>query len=41
MVKDHLYGLPIKNIFFQDENVLSMDSSCIKIWNKENVSNIY
>jgi len=41
MVKDHLYGLPIKDISFQDENVLSMDSFCIKIWNKDTVSHFY
>lgn len=38
MVKDHLFGLPIRDISFQDENVLSMDSSCVKIWNKHTVS---
>uniref|UniRef100_A0A2S2PPP6 Nucleolar protein 10 n=1 Tax=Schizaphis graminum TaxID=13262 RepID=A0A2S2PPP6_SCHGA len=35
MVKDHLFGLPIRDIAFQDENVLSMDSSSVKIWNKD------
>lgn len=38
MIKDHLFGLPIRDIAFQDENVLSMDSSCVKIWNKHDVS---
>lgn len=37
-IKDHLFGLPIRDIAFQDENVLSMDSSSIKIWNKDTVS---
>lgn len=38
MIKDHLFGLPIRDIAFQDENVLSMDSSCVKVWNKHTVS---
>ncbi|VVC44623.1 Hypothetical protein CINCED_3A023654 [Cinara cedri] len=33
-VKDHLFGLPIKSLAFQDDNVLSMDSSSVKIWNQ-------
>jgi len=39
-VKDHLFGLPIRDIVFQDENVLSMDSSSVKIWNKDTVSTV-
>ncbi|XP_039278900.1 nucleolar protein 10 [Nilaparvata lugens] len=34
-VKDHMYGLPIRDIDFQQGNVLSMDSSVVKIWNRE------
>lgn len=39
-IKDHLYGLPIKDIDFhyQGELVYSMDSSVLKIWDKNNVS---
>ncbi|XP_050529518.1 nucleolar protein 10 [Daktulosphaira vitifoliae] len=33
-VKDHLFGLPIRDIVFHEENILSMDSSSVKIWNK-------
>ena len=35
-IKDHLYGLPIKNIEFENNHdfVLSMDSSVLKIWEK-------
>lgn len=35
-VKDHMYGLPIKNIEFENNQdlVLSMDSSVLKIWEK-------
>lgn len=35
-IKDHMYGLPIKNVDFEnDQNlVLSMDSSVLKIWEK-------
>jgi len=40
-IKDHLFGLPIRDIAFQDENVLSMDSSSVKIWNKDTVSIAY
>lgn len=36
-IKDHLFGLPIKSLSFQDENVLSVDSSSVKIWNKDSV----
>ncbi|KAL7301440.1 hypothetical protein TKK_0005881 [Trichogramma kaykai] len=37
-VKDHMYGLPIRNIEFHYsmDLVYSMDSSVIKIWNKDN-----
>lgn len=38
MIKDHLFGLPIKDLAFQDSNVLSMDSSIVKIWNKNTVN---
>lgn len=38
MIKDHLFGLPIKDLAFQDNNVLSMDSSTVKIWNKNTVN---
>ncbi|XP_075214682.1 nucleolar protein 10 lethal (2) 34Fd [Lycorma delicatula] len=34
-VKDHMYGLPIRSISYNQENVLSMDSSVVKIWNKD------
>lgn len=39
MVKDHMYGLPIRNIEFHDkmELVYSMDSSIVKIWEKQSV----
>lgn len=33
-VKDHMYGLPIKNIDFCQDQVLSMDSAILKIWNR-------
>ncbi|XP_015789909.1 nucleolar protein 10 [Tetranychus urticae] len=35
--KDHMYGLPIKNVVFSPENdlVLSMDSKVVKIWDRE------
>ncbi|XP_052125716.1 nucleolar protein 10 [Frankliniella occidentalis] len=37
-VKDHMYNLPIKHIAFhqQQELVLSMDSSVVKIWDRNN-----
>nr|XP_023019501.1 nucleolar protein 10 [Leptinotarsa decemlineata] len=37
-VKDHMYGLPIKDIEFhyQQDLVFSMDSSVLKIWDKNN-----
>ncbi|KAK6639948.1 hypothetical protein RUM43_008225 [Polyplax serrata] len=36
-VKDHMYGLPIKKIDFENNQnyVLSMDSSVIKIWERD------
>ncbi|KAI5704453.1 hypothetical protein M8J75_005469 [Diaphorina citri] len=37
-VKDHMYGLPIRDIKFHDNYVLSMDSSVVKIWSKDNGS---
>ena len=39
LVKDHMYGLPILDVDFNDAQdlVLSMDSSVIKIWRKETV----
>ncbi|CAD1472939.1 unnamed protein product, partial [Heterotrigona itama] len=43
LIKDHMYGLPIKNIeFHQTTNtVYSMDSSVVKIWERNSVSEIY
>jgi len=43
LIKDHMYGLPIKCIDFHQKMdlVYSMDSSIIKIWKKDNVSKIY
>ncbi|XP_012284863.1 nucleolar protein 10 isoform X2 [Orussus abietinus] len=37
MVKDHMYGLPIRNIEFHEKMdlIYSMDSSIVKIWEKE------
>ncbi|XP_050806713.1 nucleolar protein 10 isoform X2 [Gopherus flavomarginatus] len=37
VVKDHLYGLPIKSILFQDplDLIISADSRIIKMWNKD------
>lgn len=39
-VKDHMYGLPIKDIDFHYQNdlIYSMDASILKIWDKNNVS---
>lgn len=37
-VKDHMYGLPIRDVAHSGEHVLSMDSSVVKIWNKDTVS---
>ncbi|OAD57878.1 Nucleolar protein 10 [Eufriesea mexicana] len=38
LIKDHMYGLPIKNIEFHQkmDMVYSMDSSIVKIWEKNN-----
>lgn len=38
--KDHMYGLPIRDMEFHYQNdlVYSMDSSVVKIWDKNNVS---
>ncbi|XP_078042598.1 nucleolar protein 10 lethal (2) 34Fd [Augochlora pura] len=38
LTKDHMYGLPIKNIEFHQtmDIVYSMDSSIVKIWEKNN-----
>lgn len=40
--KDHMYGLPIKDVDFHYQNdlVYSMDSSVVKIWDKNNVSSL-
>lgn len=40
IIKDHMYGLPIKDIEFHHEQdlIYSMDSSVVKIWNKNDVS---
>ena len=37
LIKDHMYGLPIKKMVFQKQNdyVLSMDSKAVKIWERE------
>uniref|UniRef100_A0A8D8SGU2 Nucleolar protein 10 n=1 Tax=Cacopsylla melanoneura TaxID=428564 RepID=A0A8D8SGU2_9HEMI len=37
-VKDHMYGLPIRDVRFHENHVLSMDSSVVKIWNKNDGS---
>jgi hypothetical protein len=37
-VKDHMYGLPIRDVQHSEEHVLSMDSSVVKIWNRDTVS---
>lgn len=41
LVKDHYYGLPIKDIEFhkQEEVVLSMDNKIVKIWHEQTVRN--
>ncbi|CAG9853709.1 unnamed protein product [Phyllotreta striolata] len=41
-VKDHMYGLPIKDVEFhyQHDLVMSLDSSILKIWDKNNVSQL-
>lgn len=38
--KDHMYNLPIKSIAFHEQQdlVFSLDSSVVKIWDKNNVS---
>lgn len=38
-----MYGLPIKNIEFHQtmDMVYSMDSSVVKIWERNNVNKIY
>ncbi|CAG9771940.1 unnamed protein product [Ceutorhynchus assimilis] len=38
IVKDHMYGLPIKNVEFhyQQDLIYSLDSSVLKIWDKNN-----
>ena len=40
LTKDHNYGLPIRNIEFHNsmDLIYSMDSSIVKIWDKNNVS---
>lgn len=40
LVKDHMYGLPIRNIEFHNsmDLVYSMDSTVVKIWEKNTVS---
>jgi ribosome biogenesis protein ENP2 len=42
LVKDHMYGLPIKKVVFtgseegaEEEKVLSMDSQVVRIWDRE------
>ncbi|XP_044267259.1 nucleolar protein 10 [Tribolium madens] len=37
-IKDHMYGLPIKDVEFhhQQDLIFSMDSSVLKIWDKNN-----
>lgn len=42
LIKDHMYGLPIKNIEFHQkmDMIYSMDSSIVKIWDRNNVSRI-
>ncbi|XP_054717941.1 nucleolar protein 10-like [Uloborus diversus] len=36
VVKDHMYGLPIKNVDFikSEELVVSLDPKCVKFWNQ-------
>ncbi|XP_043515134.1 nucleolar protein 10 isoform X2 [Frieseomelitta varia] len=38
LIKDHMYGLPIKNVEFHQtmDMVYSMDSSIVKIWERNN-----
>lgn len=39
-IKDHMYGLPIKDVHFhyQQDLVFSLDSTVLKIWEKNNVN---
>lgn len=39
-VKDHMYGLPIKHVEFhhQQDLIYSLDSSILKIWDKNDVN---
>lgn len=42
-VKDHMYGLPLCDLDFHEAHdlVLSMDSSVIKIWEKQTVCKLW
>lgn len=40
LMKDHMYGWPIKDVEFLGDNVLSLDKSIVKIWNNETVSSM-
>lgn len=42
-VKDHMYGLPVQDLDFHEAQdlVLSMDSSVIKIWEKQTVCKLW
>jgi hypothetical protein len=42
-VKDHMYGLPLLDLDFHEAQdlVLSMDSSVIKIWEKQTVCKLW
>ncbi|BES94766.1 Nucleolar protein [Nesidiocoris tenuis] len=35
IVKDHMYGFAIRDLAFQDNYVLSLDSAIVKIWDKD------
>jgi len=35
LTKDHMYGLPIKKVRFQGDNVMSMDAQVVKIWDNK------
>ncbi len=37
LVKDHMYGLPIKKVAFHSthDQVLSLDAKCVKIWERQ------
>lgn len=41
-VKDHMNGLPIKDVDFhyQQDLMFSMDSTVLKIWNQNNVRSL-